>query len=117
MITISSLAFALGFCVVAQTDAPAKDLRAGLPRDVRIVLLGVPSVKNTRSSAENLARAVEQLEAGLASGVDPARIDQDKSRVFFRLGQLDDAMSVLRQSLRDQEHIKGLEEYRDFARA
>jgi hypothetical protein len=93
-------------------------MRAELPRDVRIVLLGVPSVRNSRIAAENLRKAIGELEADLAhEGADRNKIDQDRLRVFFRLGQLDDALAVLKQSLRDQERIKGLEEYRDFARA
>lgn len=99
-------------------EDPVRDLRAELPRDVRIVLLGVPSVKAALAAEENLRKATLNLESDLANeSTAPARLDQDRARVFFRIGQLDETLAVLRRSLRDQERIKGLEEYRDLARS
>jgi hypothetical protein len=112
-----TLTCALVGCIVAQSDTPAKDIRAELPRDVRIVLLGVPSVKNARVAQENLGRALADLQAELERPGPAGKTEQHKYRIFFRLGQLDDAMQSLAQLLRDQERIKGLESYRDFARA
>jgi hypothetical protein len=118
MLTTISLALAFACNAAGQTEAPPKDLRAELPRDVRIILLGVPSVRNSRIAAENLRKAIDDLQANLAGeNADRNKIEQDRFRVYFRLGQFDDALAVLKQSLRDQERIKGLEAYRDFARA
>jgi hypothetical protein len=118
MTTAYSLVVAFVLGAGTQSDNSAADVRAELPRDIRVILLGVPSVTNVRASAENLARAVADLDAELA-GDTPAshRIDAARGRIFFRLGQMDEAMAGLKQALRDQERIKGLESYRDFARS
>lgn len=94
-----------------------QDLKAELPRDIRIMLLGVPSIQGTLAAQENLRNAVREYEDDLAKeGIAANKLDQDKARVYFRLGQLDQNLSALVKAMRDQERIKGLEEYRDLAR-
>ena len=96
---------------------PPQDLRAELPRDVRIVLLGVPSVENIRTTEANLRQAIQGVQDELAKdSTSPTKIEAAKARLFFRLGQFDEAVAALAKSLHDQERIKGLEEYRDLAR-
>jgi hypothetical protein len=117
MFSTCTLALALTGCAVLQSEPSAKDLRAELPRDVRIVLLGVPSVKNARTAWDNLSKALDDLDAEFAEAGSPSRIEQLKLKLYFRMGQLDDSLASLTQTLREQEKIKGLESYRDFARA
>jgi len=103
-------------CVPIAAQEP-QDLKAELPRDIRIMLLGVPSIQGTLAAQENLRSAVQAYEDDLArEAIAANKLDQDKARVYFRLGQLDQNLAALVKSMRDQERIKGLEEYRDLAR-
>jgi hypothetical protein len=106
------------FCYsISSAAQEPQDLRAELPRDIRIMLLGVPSIQGTLAAQENLRNAVREYEDDLAKeGIAANKLDQDKARVYFRLGQLDQNLAALVKTMRDQERIKGLEEYRDLAR-
>lgn len=117
---LATLALAVSFACnsTAQADSPSKDMRAELPRDVRIVLLGVPSVKSARNAETHLRNSIALLQDELAKK-SPVRtkLEQARAAVYFRLGQFDNALLTLRDALHDQERVKGLEEYGEFARA
>jgi hypothetical protein len=119
MKTAISMIVVLVGCSISTLGATQEpqDLKAELPRDIRIMLLGVPSIQGTVAAQDNLRNAVQAYEDDLAKGASAAnKLDQDKARVYFRLGQVDQNLSALVKAMRDQERIKGLEEYRDLAR-
>jgi hypothetical protein len=119
MKTAASIFLVLICCSISSSVAAQdpQDLKAELPRDIRIMLLGVPSIEGSVAALDNLRNAVQEYEDDLGrEGIAASKLDQDKARVYFRLGQLDQNLSALVKAMRDQERIKGLEEYRDLAR-
>jgi hypothetical protein len=96
-------------------DQPA-DMRAELPRDLRIILLGVPSVRDARGAEQNVQKALRAMEDAISEEVSAVRMEKSRARVCFHLGQLDQALAALSRLMREVERVKGLEEYGTFAR-
>ena len=101
----------------ATTTQLPRELRVELPRDVRIVLFGVPSIKGVKALEEGLRDALREYEQDLArTELDKAKLDRDKAKLCFRLGKFDQSLGTLLTKIREQERFKGLEEYQRLAR-
>jgi hypothetical protein len=97
-------------------DGPP-DMRVELPRDLRLMLLGVPSTQAARAAQTGLQEAVREYAAATAGErAVAANIQQATARLYFRLGKFDQAVASLVSQMRDQERIKGLEAYRTLGR-
>lgn len=93
------------------------DMRVELPRDLRLMLLGVPSTRDARAAQKSLQDALAEYDvARAAKDAGKAKLDQTTARIYFRLGKFDQSLATLTNQLRDQERIKGLEDYRTLAR-
>ena len=101
---------------IAAAEIP-KDLGIELPRDVRILLLGVPSIQNAQAAESRLRAALEEYEQDVTAGAaNSGRLEQDKARICFRLGKLDESLAALVSKMRELQRIKGLEDYHSLAR-
>ena len=94
-----------------------RDLRVEVPRDVRIMLFGVASIKPVKAVEEGLRDALREYEADLARAeLDRAKLQRALAKLCFRLGKFDQSLVALLTKLREQERFKGLEEYQALAR-
>jgi hypothetical protein len=101
-------------------NAPASqlpaDMRVDLPRDVRLVLFGVPSVQEARTAEQALIKGIDAYEQAQVEKAGQAALEQARGRVCYRLGKFDQTLATLLAKLRELEHFNGLGHYRELAR-
>ncbi len=111
------LTISLAWTATAFAGDGGQDMRVELPRDLRLMLLGVPSTRDARAAETNLREAIRDYETKMADK-DAAKSGSDRAaaKLFFRLGKFDQTLTALTNQLREQERIKGMEDYRTMAR-
>jgi hypothetical protein len=114
-VLICSLALMFPPAAAPAGQLPA-DMRVDLPRDVRLVLFGVPSIQEARTAEQALLKGIDAYEEAEQAKAGHAALEQARGRVCYRLGRFDQTLATLLSKLREMEHFNGLEHYRELAR-